>query len=171
MANETGSTGPRLGSDAFDEAVHPELFYEILPKRLLAFAIDAIIVIVAMVPAALAVFILGILTLSLGWVLLPFVFAIVALGYLALTLGSPESATIGMRVAGVEMRTLGGERMYPMLAVLQGLLFWVLTGLLTPLILIVGLLSNRNRLLHDMLLGTVMLNAPELAVLEHSRNV
>jgi uncharacterized RDD family membrane protein YckC len=170
MADDTRAAGPRPGSDAFDERIHPELILEILPKRLLAFAIDAIIVFVAMVPAFLAVAVLGILTLSLGWVLFPLVFAIVALGYLALTLGGPESATIGMRVAGVEMRTLGGEKMYPLLAVLQGLVFWVLVSLLTPLILIVGLMSNRNRLLHDMLLGTIMLNSPELAELERQRN-
>jgi len=170
MADESRNAGPTPGTDAFDATIHPELFDEILPKRLLAFAIDAIIVIVAMVPAFIAVAILGIITLSLGWLLFPFVFAIVALGYLALTLGSPESATIGMRIAGIEMRTLGGERMYPLLAILQGLMFWVLTGLLTPLILVVGLLSNRYRLLHDMLLGTIMLNSPELAELERARN-
>jgi uncharacterized RDD family membrane protein YckC len=169
MASESDPSRSQIGADAFDETIHPQLFGEILPKRLLAFAIDAVIVLVAMVPASLAVFILGILTLSLGWLLYPFVFAIVALGYLALTLGSPESATIGMRMAGIEMRTLGGERMYPLLAILQGLLFWVLIGLLTPLILVVGLMSNRSRLLHDMLLGTIMLNSAELAELERSR--
>ena len=169
MASESDPSRSHIGADAYDEAIHPQLFGEILPKRLLAFAIDAVIVLVAMVPASLAVFILGILTLSLGWLLFPFVFAIVALGYLALTLGSPESATIGMRMAGIEMRTLGGERMYPLLAILQGLMFWVLVGLLTPLILVVGLMSNRSRLLHDMLLGTIMLNSAELAELERSR--
>ena len=169
MASESDPSRSHSGADAFGEAIHPELFNELLPKRLLAFAIDAVIVLVAMVPASLAVFILGILTLSLGWLLYPFVFAIVALGYLALTLGSSESATIGMRMAGIEMRTLGGERMYPLLAVLQGLMFWVLIGLLTPLILVVGLMSNRSRLLHDMLLGTIMLNSAELADLERSR--
>jgi hypothetical protein len=60
--------------------------------------------------------------------------------------------------------------MYPLLAVLQGLVFWVLVSLLTPVILVVGLMSNRNRLLHDMLLGTIMLNSPELAELERQRN-
>jgi uncharacterized RDD family membrane protein YckC len=169
MSSEARMDGVRLGNDAFDVGVHPELFNEILPRRLLAFAIDAVIVFVAMIPAGLAVFVLGILTLSLGWVLFPFVFGIVALGYLALTLGSAESATIGMRVAGIEMRTLGGDKMYPLLAVLQGLIFWVLVSVFTPLVLLVGLLSNRNRLLHDMLLGTIMLNSAELAELERAR--
>jgi uncharacterized RDD family membrane protein YckC len=170
MSNDSQAAGARYGAEAFDETVHPELFDDILPKRLLAFAIDAIIVIIATVPAFLAVAILGVLTLGLGWLLFPFVFAIVALGYLALTLGSSESATIGMRMAGVEMRTLGGDKMYPLLAVLEGLTFWILVGFLTPLVLIVGLMSARRRLLHDMLLGTILLNAGPLHELERVRN-
>lgn len=169
MADQGRPGGSTIRADVFDPDVHPELFTDILSRRLLAFAIDAIIVIVATVPAFLAVAVLGILTFGLGWLLFPFVFAIVALGYLAVTLGGDESATIGMRSAGIEMRTLGGERMYPLLAVLQGLVFWVLTGFLTPLILIVGLMSNRHRLLHDMLLGTIMLNSTPLRELESIR--
>ncbi|MHA1560214.1 MAG: RDD family protein [Alphaproteobacteria bacterium] len=156
-------------SDVFDPAIRPELFSEVLPRRLLAFAVDAIIVIVAMVPAFVAVAVLGWLTLGLGWFLFPFVFGIVGLGYLALTLGGPESATIGMRMAGLEMRTLGGDKMYPLLAALHGLIFWVSVGLLTPLILVVGLMSNRARLLHDMLLGVVLLNEGPLREFERDQ--
>lgn len=170
MADDSRAAGARYGGDVFDETIHPELFEEILPRRLLAFAVDAVIIIIAAVPAFLAVAVLGVLTLGLGWLLFPFVFAIVALGYLALTLGSADSATVGMRMAGLEMRTLGGDKMYPFLAVLQGLTFWILTSLLTPLVLIVGLMSNRRRLLHDMLLGTILLNAEPLRELERVRN-
>ncbi len=170
MADDSRAAGVRYSADAFDETIHPELFDEILPRRLLAFAIDAIIIIVATVPAFVVVAILGVLTLGLGWLLFPFVFAIVALGYLAYTLGSSESATVGMRLVGVEMRTLGGDKMYPLLAVLQGLTFWILTGFLTPLVLVVGLMSTRRRLLHDMLLGTILLNAEPLHELERARS-
>ena len=169
MSDESRAAGSTYRADTYDPIVHPDLYEEVLPRRLLAFAVDAVIIIVLMVPAALAVILLGILTLGLGWLLFPFIFAIVGLGYLALTLGGTESATIGMRMAGLEMRTLGGERMYPLLAVLHGLTFWFSVGLLTPLILIVGLLSNRYRLLHDMLLGVVLLNAEPLHALERVR--
>ena len=158
-------------SEVFDANTHPELFEEILPRRLIAFAFDALIVFVASIPAFIAVAILGVVTFGLGWLLFPFVFGLVALGYLALTLGSSDSATIGMRAAGIEMRTLGGERMYPVLAVLQGLVFWILTGALTPFVLIVGLFGERRRLLHDMLLGTIMLNSKPLTALERTRGV
>jgi uncharacterized RDD family membrane protein YckC len=37
-------------------------------------------------------------------------------------------------------------------------LFWVLLSSLTPLVLVVGLLNERRRLLHDIVLGTVVVN-------------
>jgi len=164
-----GAEDTYSASDVFDPTIRPELFTEVLPRRLLAFAVDAIIVIVATVPAFVAVAVLGLLTLGLGWLLFPFVFAIVGLGYLAITLGGSDSATFGMRMAGLEMRTLGGDKMYPLLAVLHGLIFWVSVGLLTPLILVVGLMSNRARLLHDMLLGVVLLNEGPLNEFERDQ--
>ena len=35
-------------------------------------------------------------------------------------------------------------------------------GLLTPIVLVVGLLTYRKQLLHDLLLGTVVVNAAPL---------
>ncbi len=168
MADQRAA-GAAVRSEVFDFNTHPELFTDILSRRLIAFAVDALIVVVATIPAFIAVAVLGVVTFGLGWLLFPFVFAIVALGYLALTLGSNDSATIGMRSAGIEMRTLGGERMYPVLAILQGLVFWILVAALTPFVLIVGLFGDRRRLLHDMLLGTIMLNSKPLAELEQAR--
>ncbi len=145
--------------ERFDPHAYPELFDGVLSKRLLAFLIDAFLIAVLMIPAALVVLVLGILTLGFGWLLFGPLFAIVALGYTALTLGGPASATVGMRLAGLEMRTLDGGRLYPLLAAVHALLFWFSVTLLTPLVLVVGLLSNRRRLLHDILLNTVVLNA------------
>ena len=153
----TRSTGP---VDArFDPELRPDLYDDILARRVVAFFIDVLIVALLMVPAFLLVFIVAIVTLGLGFILLPPVFAIVALGYVALTLGSPSSATIGMRVTNIEMRTGTGGRMFPLLAAMHALLFWFSVSILTPLVLVVGLLSNRKRLLHDILLNTVMVNS------------
>jgi uncharacterized RDD family membrane protein YckC len=38
-------------------------------------------------------------------------------------------------------------------------LFWVSVSFFTPLILLVGLFNGRRRLLHDMILGTVVINS------------
>jgi uncharacterized RDD family membrane protein YckC len=140
----------------------PALFDGVLSKRIVAFIIDAILIVALMIPAALLVLVLGFVTFGFGWLLFPPLFAIVALVYMALTLGSAASATPGMRVTGVEMRTWSGQRLFPLLAIMHALIFWFSIALLTPLVLVVGLLTRRKQLLHDLLLGVVGLNAEAL---------
>lgn len=147
---------------AYDPDTQPELFDGILSKRIIAFVIDAVLIVALMIPAGLLVLILGVVTLGLGWLLFPPLFALVALAYVAFTLGGPNSATVGMRIAGVEMRTWSGQKMFPLLAIMHSLIFWFSVGLLTPLILLVGLFTPRRQLLHDLLLGVVALNADPL---------
>jgi uncharacterized RDD family membrane protein YckC len=150
---------PRSDRFAYDPDTQPELFEGVLSKRIVAFLIDALIIVALMVPAALLVAILGIVTLGIGWLLFAPLFALVALGYVALTLGGPASATVGMRMAGLEMRTWSGAPMFALLAIMHALIFWFSIGLLTPLVLLVGLFTRRRQLLHDLLLGTVILNS------------
>ena len=158
-------TGNASGSHRFvyDPVTQPELFDGILSKRIVAFVIDAVLIVLLMVPAALMILVLGLITLGIAWLLFPALFAIVALGYCALTLGGRGSATPGMRVVGVEMRTWNGQRMFPLLAVMHALIFWFSCGILTPLILLVGLFTPRRQLVHDLLLGVVALNSDPLA--------
>jgi uncharacterized RDD family membrane protein YckC len=150
------------GRFVYDAETQPDLFEDILSKRIIAFVFDAILIVLLMVPAALLVLVLGVVTLGIGWLLFPPLFALVALGYVALTLGGPASATLGMRLAGVEMRTWSGQKMFPLLAIMHALIFWFSVGILTPLILLVGLFTERRQLLHDLILGVVALNADAL---------
>jgi len=150
----------------YDPDTQPDLFEGILSRRIVAFFIDAVLIVLLMIPAALVVFVLGVITLTLAWwILYPPLFAIVAIGYVALTLGGPASATVGMRAAGVEMRTWSGQKLFPLLAIMHALIFWFSVGLLTPLILVVGLFTYRRQLLHDLLLGVVAVNSGPLAAL------
>jgi uncharacterized RDD family membrane protein YckC len=41
----------------------------------------------------------------------------------------------------------------------HAVLFWVSVSFFTPLVLLVGLFNGRRRLLHDMILGTVVINS------------
>jgi uncharacterized RDD family membrane protein YckC len=161
-----GATGSLRNRYAYDPVGHPDLFDGVLSKRVVAFVADAIIIVLLMIPAALVVFIIGIVTLGIGWLLYGALFAIVALGYVAFTLGGINSATVGMRWAGIEMRTWNGGPSFPLLAVMHALIFWFSVGLLTPLILLVGLFTARRQLLHDLLLGTVVVNSAALVRLE-----
>jgi len=161
-----GAAGSSRSRYAYDPNAYPELYEGILSKRVVAFVADAIIIVLLMIPAALVVFVLGIITLGIGWFLYGALFAIVALGYVALTLGGINSATVGMRWAGIEMRTWNGGPSFPTLAVLHALIFWFSVALLTPFILLVGLFTTRKQLLHDLLLGTVVVNSASLVRLE-----
>jgi uncharacterized RDD family membrane protein YckC len=161
-----GAAGPTRSPTVYDAAANPDLYAGVLSRRVVAFVFDAILVILLMIPAALVVFVLGIVTLGLAWFLYGGLFAIVALGYVALTLGGRSSATIGMRWSGIEMRAADGGPAYPLLAVLHALIFWFSCALLTPFVLLVGLFTARRQLLHDLILGTVVVNSATLVRLE-----
>jgi uncharacterized RDD family membrane protein YckC len=81
-----------------------------------------------------------------------------ALVYYGITLGGPASATLGMRAMDIEMRTWYGAPAYFVLGAVHAIVFWISISVLTPFILVVGLLNARHRLLHDMLVGTVITN-------------
>ena len=144
---------------AFDPVARPELYDGVRTRRATAFLIDVTIVLALTTLAYVVVLILGVPTLGLGWLLLPLVWPAIPILYNALTLGGSHSATPGMRVMGVEMRTFDGGRMYPLLALLHGLLFWLSVTFLTPVILVVALFTPRKQLLHDLLLGTFVIRA------------
>ena len=128
----------------------------VLSRRVFAFILDYLIVLLLCIPAAVIVFFLGIITLGLGFMLYPALFVIVALLYFGMTLGGPAQASPGMRAAGITMLRLDGRRMDFLTAMVHTVLFWVINSVLTPLILLAGLFTDRSRLVHDFLLGTVV---------------
>lgn len=128
----------------------------VLSRRVLAFVVDYMIVLLLCIPAAVVVFFLGIITLGLGFMLYPALFVIVALLYFGLTLGGPNQASPGMRMAGITVLRVDGRQMDFMTAMVHTVLFWLINSVLTPLILLAGLFIERSRLVHDLLLGTVV---------------
>ena len=161
-------TGPRNSGVAFDvkphaydPATNPELFEGVLSRRVIAFLIDVVIIALPMMFIALFILVFGLVTFGLGWALY-FLFypicVIWALIYYGLTLGGSHSATIGMRVMDIEMRTWYGAPAYFILGAVHAVIFWISVSVLTPLILLVGFFNDRRRLLHDILLGAVIIN-------------
>jgi len=146
---------------AYDPLVNPELFDGVLPRRFIAFIIDVVIIGIPVMLAAIFIFVFGLVTFGLGWALYTILSpasVIWAIVYYGLTFGSPASATIGMRVMDIEMRTWYGSPAYFVLGAVHAIVFWITVTILTPLILLVGFLSERRRLLHDILVGTVVVN-------------
>jgi len=125
-------------------------------KRILAFVIDYILIGLLMIPVAIVVALLGVLTLGLGWLLFGILGPLVALCYVALTLGGRNQATVGMRTMGIHLERLDGRPIDGMLAIVHTVLFWAGNAVLTPLILLATLFLDRKRTVHDLLLGTVV---------------
>jgi uncharacterized RDD family membrane protein YckC len=160
------SSQVELKPHAFDPAANPELFEGVLARRVVAFFIDLVIIAVPIVGAALFILIFGFFTFGLGWLLFwllspgALIWAVLYYGF---TFGGPSSATMGMRVMDLEMRTWYGDPCYIVLGAVHAFLFYLSISTLTPLILLVGLFNDRRRLLHDFVLGTVVINSERRA--------
>jgi uncharacterized RDD family membrane protein YckC len=147
---------------AFDPDLQPELFRGVLTRRVFAFLIDIVVISVPVILGYIFIFLFGIITLTLGWMLFwlawpaTIVWAIV---YYGASIGGPHSATMGMRVMDLELRTFYGAPGYFVLGACHAVLYWVSMTFLTPAVLLVGLFNGRRRLLHDMVLGTVVINS------------
>jgi uncharacterized RDD family membrane protein YckC len=147
---------------AFDPWMQPELFRGVLTRRVVAFLIDIVVLAIPVILACMFIAVFGVVTLGLGWALFWLVSpasVIWALIYYGASLGGPHSATLGMRVMDLELRTWYGAPGYFVLGAMHAVLFWISVSVLTPLVLLVGLFNGRRRLLHDIILGTVVINS------------
>ncbi|WP_374844609.1 RDD family protein [Paenochrobactrum glaciei] len=140
------------------------LFDGVRTRRIFAFLIDYAIIFMLTIPAAIIIAILGVLTLGLGWMLYAIIFPLVALSYIAYTMGGQQQATLGMRAMNIRLMRLDGQRVDGMLAIVHSVLFWALNTVLTPLILFATLFLDRKRTLHDLLLGTVVVRSDRLGL-------
>jgi uncharacterized RDD family membrane protein YckC len=140
----------------------PELFGDVPARRVLAFLIDMAVIAVPVFFATMFIFLFGLVTFGLGWVLFWLIgpaTVIWGVFYYGMTMGSAASATFGMRAVGLEIRTAQGAPCNFLLGAVHAITFWVLIWGLTPLVLLVGCFNEPRRLLHDLLLGTVVINS------------
>ena len=147
---------------AFDPAAQPELFRGVATRRVFAFLIDLVVISIPVILGYLFIAVFGLVTLGLGWALfwLAWPASVVwAIVYYGASIGGAHSATVGMRVMDLELRTWYGTPGYFVLGAMHAVLFWVSISFLTPLIVLVGLFNGRRRLLHDIILGTVVINS------------
>ncbi|MET0219317.1 MAG: RDD family protein [Tardiphaga sp.] len=156
----SNGTPPR--AHAFDPYVEPELFSGVLTRRMCAFLVDVVVISIPIILGVIFIAVFGVVTLGLGWGLFWLVSPATVVWpviYYGMSLGGPHSATWGMRMMGVQMRTFSGQSGYFLLGCAHAVLFWASISLLTPLVLIVALLNGRRQLLHDLVLGTVVVNS------------
>ncbi|MBO4222431.1 RDD family protein [Bradyrhizobium neotropicale] len=147
---------------AFDPRLEPELFRGVLTRRVFAFLIDLVVLSVPVILGYMFIAVFGLITLGLGWALfwLAWPATIVwAMVYYGASIGGASSATVGMRVMDLELRTWYGAPGYFVLGAMHAVLFWLSVSFLSPLVLLFGLFNSRRRLLHDIVLGTVIINS------------
>ncbi len=93
-------------SNRYDDV---RLYDGVRTRRILAFCIDYFIVALLLVPFAILVFLFGIVTLGLGWMLFSVLAPLVAILYVWNTLGGQHQATAGMRMMGIRLERLDGR--------------------------------------------------------------
>lgn len=135
-----------------DPEYQSEFYDDLVVKRILAWVVDAVIIagltmIAVVMTAFTALFILGFLSLT------------ISLLYRWLTI-SAWSATPGMRLFSVELRTLSGERLDSATALWHTALFLFFKTMVLPqLFSVVMMMTSRyGQSLHDMATGVVAIN-------------
>ncbi len=139
-ALNSGGSLAAPGGDArrtpFDPDVQPELFRGVLTRRVFAFLIDLVVLSVPVILGYLFIAVFGVVTLGLGWMLFWLAWpATVGVGASSITaprIGGPHSATMGMRVMDLELRTWYGAPGYFVLGATHAVLFWVSVSFLSP---------------------------------------
>ena len=147
---------PRPGAE-FDLLSEAELYDGLLLRRVLAYVIDVAILSVVF---GVLWFVLVVLTFGLLAPLLAF-YAFVPVLYHGYFVGS-RSATLGMSVMGLEVRTLRGGRPTYLQAFLLAVIFFATIVPTVWLVLLVALFNPQRRTLHDWLVGTVVVRADAL---------
>lgn len=136
----------------------PQFYARVPYRRLVAWIIDSVIIVVLAVIAAL---IFGIMTLGIGFIIAPIVGATVSFTYRCMFLAT-KSATPGMMVMGIEFRTLSGARFELKEAAIHTLAFMVVFmtffGQVASAILMGT--TEYGRGLPDLLLGSTAINRP-----------
>src|SRR5207245_3812081 len=97
-------------------------------RRVFAFLIDMIVICVPVILGYLFIAVFGVVTLGIGWALFWLAWpasVIWAIVYYGACIGGPSSATIGMRLLDLELRTWYGETGYFLLGANYPELFMV----------------------------------------------
>lgn len=127
-------------------------------RRIVAYAIDAVVLLAIMIALHVGLAILTVASFGLLWPLHLFAvpLAIAAL-YHTLLIAGPGSATLGMRVCSIRVHSINGGPPNLIQALVQTICFYVLVGFSGGLLLLVALFNRHRRHVHDFLAGTIVL--------------
>ncbi|MDV7338674.1 RDD family protein [Terasakiella sp. A23] len=141
-----------------DPVEYPDYYDGISVKRIIAYAIDFLICAVVGFIGAIFASVVGLMSFGLLFGPLMALLALIPITYHTLLIGSSRAATLGMRFVGIRVYRLDGERPEMLQAFIQTAIFFFTAPPTSFLILIVCLFNTRQRCLHDILAGTIVLN-------------
>jgi len=135
-----------------DPDAQPEFYAGIATKRFLAWVIDSALILIFCVLAL-------ILTLGIGFLFLPLLTLATGFLYRSATLAR-GSATWGMAIMAIEIRTHDGARLDPLTAILHTLGYSASMAFVFPQVIsvLLMLITPRAQGLTDMVLGTAAIN-------------
>ncbi len=145
------------GAEAPDPDIRPELYAQVPLRRVVAYVVDVVLVAGLLALAWIAGILLGIASFGLLFPLIGPILVAIPLAYHTWFVGGPRSATPGMRLFGVEVRTWDGRRPGYVQAAVQTAVFYLTAVGTTWLVLLVALFNRRRRCLHDFVCGTVVI--------------
>lgn len=160
---------PRNRPDLPDPKTAPELFENILLRRVLAYMVDLGILIGATFVILFIGLIAGFITFGVGWAVLPIVIPVVILGYYAATLGSPMRATVGMSAMDLVLTPTRGKPLDGWRVLIHPIVFWITWWIAWPVSLVIALLTPRREMVHDLIAGTLMVRRSPME--QHWRNM
>ena len=134
----------------------PRALEGVRTRRIFAIGFDLVFITIIVGVLFVALAFLGLVTFGLTWLLIPILYPAVALLYNGLSISGWRRGTPGMRLMDLEVRQLDGSRTPFIVAAVHAVLFYLSWTILTPLVLIVALVSRNKRCLHDMLSGVVV---------------
>ena len=139
-----------------DPASAPELFEGLLFRRAIAFGIDMAVIGALVVLISIASLVAGFLTFGLGWLAWLAAVPVAVVAYYGATLGSHRRATLGMQAMDIVLTPTRGQPLDGGMAFLHALLFWVTVWISWPVSLVFALLTPRQQMVHDLIVGALM---------------
>ena len=150
--NQTETIAPRLP----DPENAPELFEGLLTRRVFAYLIDLVLIGAMILVFGVIGLIGGFLTFGLAWLALPVLVPASIVLYYAATLGSPKRATVGMQAMDIVLTPTRGQPLDGWMAIIHAAVFWVSVWISWPLSLLFALFTPRRQMIHDLIVGTLM---------------
>lgn len=138
-----------------DPMARPDYYDGVVLRRSIGYLIDCVILFLIGLVLTVILSIFGIITLGLGFHLFPLL-SIVPIAYSTLLIGGADSATFGMRLMDVQVRSWGGERPNMIQALVMTLLFYGTIAITWFFGLLVVFFNVRRRAAHDFLAGTIV---------------